>query len=55
MTAYSRLITVAVIILFSAAYAVLVKKDPALASSIAAGYVAVLLSVVIVLNLWKKP
>jgi F0F1-type ATP synthase assembly protein I len=55
MTANNRLLVIAGLIVLSAGYAVLVKKDPAVASAIAAGYVALLLTAIFVLNVWKKP
>lgn len=55
MTANTRLHLIAGIILVSAVYAILIAKDPALASAIASGYIALLLTVLVVLNLWKKP
>lgn len=55
MTATNRLWVVAGLIILSAAYAVLVKKDPNLAAAVASGYVALLLTVIAVINVWKKP
>lgn len=55
MTPHNRLGVVAGVIVISAGYAVLVKKDPNLASAVASGYVALLLTVLFVLNVWKKP
>lgn len=55
MTAYNRLWAAVVLIVLSAGYAVLVKKDPNIASAIAAGYVALVVTAVLVLNVWKKP
>lgn len=55
MTPHNRLGVVAGLILISAAYAVLVKKDPDLASAVASGYVALFLTVIVLLNVWKKP
>ena len=55
MTALSRLMVVAGLIVLSAGYAVLVKKDPSLASAISSGYVCMLLTAILVLNLWKRP
>lgn len=47
-------LTLAVIVL-SALYAVVVSQDPAIASAIASGYVAMLVTVLVVINVWKKP
>lgn len=55
MTANSRLLWSAVLIIISAVYAVLVARDPGVASAIAAGYIAILLTVFVLLNVWKKP
>lgn len=55
MTPNTRLGLLAGIIVFSAAYAVIVRKDPALASAIAAGYVAALLTVLALVSFWRKP
>lgn len=49
-----RLMLCGAIILASACYAVLVKTDPQVASAIASGYVAALVSVFVLLNVWKK-
>lgn len=55
MTPKVRLILVGGILVMSAAYAVLVEKDPGVAAAVASGYVAILLTVVFLLNTWKKP
>lgn len=55
MTPNNRLWLIATMIVISAGYAVLVKKDPGIASAIASGYVALLLTAVLLLNVWKKP
>lgn len=55
MTAFNRLWAVVGLIILSAAYGVLVKKDPSLASAASGGYVAFLLTVMLILNIWKKP
>lgn len=39
----------------STIYAVIVAKDPQLASAIAVGYVAILLTVFVLVHFWKKP
>jgi hypothetical protein len=42
-------------IVMSAIYAVTVVKNPQIASAIALGYVALLLTVFVLVNVWKKP
>lgn len=51
----ARLLWCAIIILGSACYAVLCERDSGLAAAVALGYVAVLLTIFIVINVWKKP
>ena len=51
----SRLWLIAVLIVFSATYAVIVKKDYTLAYAVALGYIAVVLTVLVVLSCFKKP
>ena len=55
MRASVRLLLVAVIIVGSALYALLIVRNSALASAVASGYVAALLTVFTLVNLWKKP
>jgi len=55
MTPPNRLLVVAGLIILSAAYALLVKKDPDIAQAISSGYVAVALTAILLLNVWKKP
>lgn len=55
MTANNRLWIIAGLIVMSSAYAVLVKKDPDLAAAISTGYTALLLTVLLAINVWKKP
>lgn len=50
-----RLAFCAAIILGSAGYAVLIANDPNVASAVAIGYVAVLLTIFTVVNVWKRP
>lgn len=50
----SRLLLCAAMIVLSAVYGVLVSKDPSLASAISGGYIAVLLTIFVVVNVWKK-
>ena len=49
-----RLIICGVVILLSAVYAVLVARDPSFATTLAVGYVAVVVTAILVVNLWKK-
>lgn len=51
----ARLRACALIIIASAIYAVLVAQNPNLAGAVASGYIALLLTVMFVLNVWKKP
>lgn len=55
MKASFRLALVALIIVGSAIYGLIVAQDPALASAMASGYVAVVLSVFLLVNVWKRP
>lgn len=50
-----RLLWCAFIIVGSALYGLLIVRDSALASAVASGYVAALLSVFVLINLWKRP
>lgn len=51
----TRLLMAVLIIVGSAAYGMLVAADRALASAISSGYVAVLVTIFILTNVWKKP
>lgn len=51
----TRLFLSGVLIVLSAAYGVIVAEDPDVAAAIAAGYIAILLSVMFAVNHWKKP
>lgn len=51
----TRLWLIAGIIVLSAMYAVLVVEDKNLASAIASGYVALLLTFTLIINVWKRP
>jgi hypothetical protein len=55
MTSTTRLRLSAVMIVLSAMYAVTVAKDPQIASAIASGYVAAVVTVFVLVNVWKKP
>lgn len=54
MSASLRLLLCGVLIIMSAIYAVLVARDPAFAAAIAAGYVAIVVSVFCLVSFWKK-
>lgn len=54
MSASLRLLLCGILILVSAIYAVLVARDPATASAIAVGYVAVVVTVILAVSLWKR-
>lgn len=49
-----RLWICAAMILLSALYAVLVSKDLELAKAAALGYIAVMLTLLVIINVWKK-
>lgn len=49
-----RLVLCAVIIILSAGYAVLVEEDQGLAEVVALGYIGVLITILALVNLWKK-
>lgn len=55
MKAKTRLILCFVVIVGSALYGVLVGKDPDVASALMLGYVGVLLTIVVAIEVWKKP
>lgn len=55
MRAHTRLTLSAAMIILSALFAVLVSQSPQVASAVATGYVAVLLTVFVMINVWKKP
>lgn len=55
MTPSTRLRMSALMILLSAIYGVLIAQDPNTATAIALGYVAALLTAIILTNIWKKP
>lgn len=54
MTANNRLRWIAVMIIASALYSVLIAKDPEVASACATGYIAGLLTIFVLVNFWKK-
>lgn len=55
MTSNTRLQISGVMIVVSAAYAILVARDPETATAIAAGYIALVLTAIVLVNVWKKP
>lgn len=55
MRASTRLFWCGVIIIASALYGLLIVRDPEFASAIATGYVAALLTIFIIVHVWKKP
>lgn len=55
MTPRTRLAMLAGVILISAAYALLVKKDPQVASAIASGYVALMVTIFLLVHVWRRP
>lgn len=50
-----RLVLCAVMILGSALYGVLIASNPRVASAIMLGYIALLLTIFVVVNVWKRP
>lgn len=55
MRANARLLWCAVIIVASALYGLLIVRDPELASAVSTGYVAALLTIIVLINVWRKP
>lgn len=55
MKANTRLSLIAFLIVGSALYAFLIAKDPKFAEAIALGYIAMLLTVLTIINVWKRP
>lgn len=51
----ARLLLCGLTILLSACYAVLVARTPEVATAVAVGYVALLLTIFVAVNVWKKP
>lgn len=51
----ARLLWVAVLILGSASYGVLVKKDPDFAQAVMLGYIGLVLSIFVLVQVWRKP
>lgn len=55
MTPNLRLALVAFLLVGSAAYAVVAVKSPDLASAIAVGYVAILVTISTAIQIWRRP
>lgn len=55
MAPKTRLFWVAVIIIGSFVYGIVIVANPRVASAIMLGYIAVLLTIFIVVDVWKKP
>jgi membrane protein YdbS with pleckstrin-like domain len=55
MSLSCRLALIASVLIGSAAYAVLVAQNPSIASAIAVGYVALLVTVITVIQIWRRP
>lgn len=55
MSSSTRLILSVAMIILSAFFAVLITRSPQVASDTATVYVAVLLTVFVLVNTWKKP
>jgi hypothetical protein len=55
MSSSTRLKLSVVMIMLSVFFAVLVAQNPPVASAVATGYVAVLLTFFVLANTWKKP
>lgn len=55
MSSHIRLKLGALMIFLSALFAVLIAQDPQMASAVASAYVAILLTVFVLSNVWKKP
>lgn len=55
MNSSTRLVSSVVIILMSVIYGVIIAADPDVAAAIAVAYVSILLTVLLITNVWKKP
>ncbi len=51
----ARLLWIAVLIIGSASYGVLVKKDPDFAQALMLGYIGLVLTIFMVVQIWRKP
>lgn len=54
MTPKTRLRLIAIMLMLSAIYAVLIVADREIAGVIAVGYIAIILTVFVLVNAWKK-
>lgn len=55
MTPKTRLKVIAGLLILSSIYAFLVGYDPAVARTIALGYIALMLTVLVLISFWKRP
>lgn len=55
MTPRLRLWLCAVMILLSAGYAVLVAKNLEIAKAVALGYIGLMLTLLVIVNVWRRP
>lgn len=55
MTPKTRLSAVAVLLVLSSIYAVLVAQSPALARTVALGYICLMLTALVLISCWKRP
>lgn len=55
MRASTRLVWCGVIIIASALYGLLIVRDPEVAQAVAIGYVAALLTIFVILHIWRRP
>lgn len=51
----ARLLWITVMILGSASYGVLVKKDPDFAQALMLGYIGLILTIFVLVQVWRKP
>lgn len=54
MTPQIRFVVIIAVIVLSSGYGILVVKDETLARTIALGYIAVMLTILMLLKFWKK-
>lgn len=55
MTPRTRLSAIAVVLVLSAIYAFLVARSPAAARTVALGYICLLLTIIVLIQCWRKP
>jgi hypothetical protein len=53
--ANTRAFLIAALIIFSAGYASLIGQDEELARTLALGYIAVVITIILLIQVWKKP